>query len=79
MNLPTPPLPMGNPVAFSNFLGGQMPPPAAPIAPPNTSSGANTETIGNTAHERMTMGEPKDATPPPQFTSPTGQKTMLGQ
>jgi hypothetical protein len=71
--------PAASTAAFSQFLGTSPSPPAAPITPPNTSSGANTEIVHNAAHERMTMGEPKDATPPPQFTSPTGQKTMLGQ
>jgi hypothetical protein len=61
--------PAASTAAFSQFLGTSPSPPA----------GAITEIVHIAAHERMTMGEPKDATPPPQFTSPTGQKTMLGQ
>jgi hypothetical protein len=73
-------------MSFAGASHFAMPPPppgggfaAQPITPANTSSGANPATITQAAHTRMTMGEPQDPTPAPQFGYSTGQKTTLGQ
>ncbi len=79
--IPPPPVFSGSLANFSNALGGAPgPTPREPaITPPNTSSGANPDVVSQSAHNRLTMGSPTEPTPPPQFTSPTGQKVNLGQ
>jgi hypothetical protein len=67
------------PPSFTAMLQQSSAPRDAPITSPNTSSGANTDMIGQAAHTRMSLGEPAEPTPPPQFGTPTGQKTQLGQ
>jgi hypothetical protein len=74
---PTTPGYAGSLTSFSNLLrGGER---EAPISPPNTSSGANPDTIAHNAHNRLAFGEPEEPTPPPQMGTPTGQKVNLGQ